>query len=233
MVDMIIKPRYRYNYTSLKRQDLPEGRRYVNEVGDKLPSVTTILSHGKDKSGLIEWTNRVGKEEAERIRDSAAKVGTAMHSFIESHVKLRPVPYAKKFYQIKGYRMGAGLIETFFEDLDEVWGSEVMVYKQGCYAGTIDLSGVFRGESSIIDFKQSNKMKKREWIDDYFIQLAAYADAHNDQFNTNIRQGVILMASQDGYFKDFVICGREFDSYLDQWRLRYKNFIAEVTDSSA
>ena len=230
---MIIKPRYRYNYTTLKRQDLPDGRRYVNEVGDKLPSVTTILSHSKDKSGLIEWTNRVGKEEAERIRDNAAKVGTAMHSFIESHVKLRPVPYAKRFYQIKGYRMGAGLIETFFEDLDEVWGSEVMVYKDGSYAGTIDLSGVFRGEPSIIDFKQSNKMKKREWIDDYFIQLAAYADAHNHQFDTNIRQGVVLMASQDGFFKDFVICGREFDSYLDQWRQKLKVFTSEVVDSSS
>ena len=198
MADLIIKTVKRYRYPALIRQDFPEGRRYVNDHGEKLPSVTTILEATKDKSKLQEWINKVGEEEAERIKNDAAKVGTAMHAFIESHIKMRPVPCAKYFWQIKAYRMAAGLMETYFPNLNEVWGNEVMLYKQGIYAGTTDLVGIYEDEPAIVDFKQTNKMKKREWIDDYFIQLTAYAHAHNEQFGTDIRKGVVLMAAQDG-----------------------------------
>ena len=129
--------------------------------------------------------------------------------------------------------MASSLMEAYFPELDEVWGNEVMVYKRGVYAGTTDLVGVFRGQPSIVDFKQSNKMKKREWIDDYFVQLTAYAAAHNEMYGTEIRQGVVLMASQDGLLKDFVICGREFDSYLDQWNAKVKEFYATAADEPA
>ena len=117
-------------------------------------------------------------------------------------------------------------MEAYFPELDEVWGNEVMVYRRGVYAGTTDLVGVYRGEPSIVDFKQANKMKKREWIDDYFIQLTAYAAAHNEMYGTEIRQGVVLMASQDGLVKEFVTCGREFESYLDHWNAKVKEFYA-------
>jgi genome maintenance exonuclease 1 len=213
MADLMINVVKRHKYETLTRQDLPEGRRYVNRHGEKLPSVTTILDKTKDRTKLIEWINRVGEEEAERIKRDAAAVGTSMHAYIESHVKMRPVPPAKYPWQYKAYRMAASLMEAFFPDLDEVWGNEVMVY---------------RGEPSIIDFKQTNKMKKREWIDDYFVQLTAYAAAHNEMYGTEIRQGVVLMASQDGILKDFVICGREFDSYLDHWNAKVKEFYAIV-----
>lgn len=154
------------------------------------------------------------------MRTSAANVGTSMHAFIESHIKNRPITPAKYLWQAKAYRMAAGLMEQYFGDLDEVWGNEVMVYRRGLYAGTTDLAGKFRGQDSIVDFKQTNKMKKREWIEDYFIQLVAYASAHNELYNTRIRQGVILMASQDGQFQDFILCGREFDHYLDLWNTK-------------
>ena len=226
MADLMINLVRRYKYESLKRQDLPEGRRYVNRYDEKLPSVTTILEKTKDKTKLIEWANRVGHEEAERIKREAASVGTSMHAYIESHIKMTKLAPAKYSWQYKAYRMAASLMETYFPDLDEVWGNEVMVYKRGVYAGTTDLAGVFRGEPSIVDFKQSNKMKKREWIDDYFVQLTAYAAAHNELYGTEIRQGVVLMASQDGLLKDFVICGREFDSYLDHWNAKVKAFYA-------
>jgi genome maintenance exonuclease 1 len=233
MADLMINVVRRHRYESLTRQDLPEGRRYVNRHGEKLPSVTTILEKTKDKSKLIDWINRVGEAEAERIKNDAAAVGTAMHAYIESHIKFRPVPPAKYAWQYKAYRMAASLMESFFPDLDEVWGNEVMVYRRGIYAGTTDLAGMYRGQPSIVDFKQSNKMKKREWIDDYFVQLTAYAAAHNEMYNTDIRQGVILMASQDGLLKEFVICGREFDSYLDQWNAKVRSFYESMACSAS
>lgn len=231
MADLMINVVRKYRYETLTRQDGETGRRYVNRHGEKLPSVTTILDKTKDKSKLIEWANRVGHEEAERIKRQASSVGTSMHAYIESHVKMRPVPPAKYDWQFKAYRMAASLMESYFPELDEVWGNEVMLYKRGLYAGTTDLVGVFRGEDSILDFKQANKMKKREWIDDYFVQLAAYADAHNEMYGTEIRQGVILMASQDGSLKDFIVCGREFDSYLDLWNAKVKEFYATVASA--
>jgi genome maintenance exonuclease 1 len=232
MADLVINQINRYKYETLTRQDLPEGRRYVNRHGEKLPSVTTILDKTKDKTKLIEWANRVGAEQAEKIKNDAAAIGTCMHAYIESHVKIRPLPPAKYAYQYKAYRMAASLMEAYFPELDEVWGNEVMVYKRGVYAGTTDLVGVFRGEPSIIDFKQANKMKKREWIDDYFVQLTAYAAAHNEMYGTEIRQGVVLMASQDGLLKDFVVCGREFDTYLDHWNAKVKEFYATAASES-
>lgn len=226
MASLMVNLVRRYRYESLTRKDTEAGRRYVNRHGEQLPSVTTILDKTKDKSKLIEWINRVGQEEAERIKREAAAVGTSMHAYIESHIKMRPLPAAKFTWQYKAYRMAASLMEAYFPEMDEIWGSEVMVYRRGLYAGTTDLAAVFRGEPSIVDFKQSNKMKKREWIDDYFVQLTAYAAAHNEMYGTNIRQGVILMASQDGLLKEFIICGREFDSYLDQWNAKVKEFTA-------
>ena len=233
MANLMINLIRRHKYETLTRQDLPEGRRYVNRHGEKLPSVTTILDKTKDRTKLIEWINRVGEQEAERIKRDAAAVGTSMHAYIESHVKMRPVPPAKYAWQYKAYRMAASLMEAYFPELDEVWGNEVMVYRRGIYAGTTDLVGVFRGSPSIVDFKQTNKMKKREWIDDYFIQLTAYAAAHNEMYGTDIRQGVVLMASQDGILKDFVICGREFDAYLDQWNAKVAEFIALLAASDS
>jgi len=232
MADLMINTVRRHHYETLTRQDGETGRRYVNQHGEKLPSVTTILDKTKDKRALIDWANRVGQEQAEKIKNDAAAIGTAMHAYIESHVKMRPLRPAKYPWQFKAYRMGACLMESYFPELDEVWGNEVMVYKRGLYAGTTDLVGVFRGQPSIVDFKQANKMKKREWIDDYFVQLTAYASAHNEMYGTEIRQGVVLMAAQDGQLKDFVICGREFDSYLDQWNAKVKAFYATEAAAS-
>ena len=220
MADLICNTVRRYRYDTLQRIDTPDGRRYVNQEGMALPSVTTILDATKAKAKLEEWQNRVGLEEANRIRESAANVGTWMHSFIEAHIKDRPIRAARIWDQLKGFRMGASLIEKFFLNIDEIWGNEVMVHYADKYAGTTDLVGMYRGKPSIIDFKQSNKMKKREWLDDYFYQLTAYAQAHNWQHKTEIRQGVILMASQDGGLQEFLLVDREFDHFQHGWNLK-------------
>lgn len=223
----LISIRNRFKYPKMTRLDSEEGRKYVLTVGEdsqSLPSVTTILDATKDKTFLLEWEARVGKEEAERIRNEAATVGTHMHNVIERFLLNRPLDPPRTWLQVKGYRMGHLLMETFFPDVDEVWGSEIPLYYPKRYAGTTDCIAVYRGTESILDFKQANRMKKREWIDDYFLQLAAYANAHNSVYDTEINQGVILMVAQNGETKEFVSCGREFESYKDRWMRKVDTF---------
>jgi genome maintenance exonuclease 1 len=120
--------------------------------------------------------------------------------------------------------MGYALLEHFFPDVSEVWGSEVPLYYPDRYAGTTDCIAVYKGQPSILDFKQANRMKKREWIEDYFVQLAAYAAAHNKVHGTTIDHGVILMVAQNGEVQEFVTCGREFQGYQDEWMRRVEQY---------
>ena len=213
----LVPIRNKFVYPTLKRLDLPTGRVYTLDGCLPVPSVTTILSSTKDKKHLDEWANRVGQDEAERIKNEAATVGTHMHNVVERMLLNRPLETPRTWLQVKGYRMGYTLIEKFFPHVDEAWGTEVPLLYAGCYAGTSDFIGVYKGTPCIVDFKQTNKMKRRAWIEDYFVQLAAYAVAHNHQHGTDINQGVILMVAQDGEVQEFVSVGREFDSYCDQW----------------
>jgi hypothetical protein len=168
----------------LNRVDDPDrGRRYGDQ---KLPSVTTILSATKDKSGLDAWAERVGRDNAERIKNEAATVGTHMHNVIERMLAARDLPRPTTWLQLRGYEMGYRLINAYFCHLKEVWGSEVTLYYPGKYAGTTDLVGVYRDQPAIVDFKQSIKPKQAKWIQDYFHQLAAYAMAHDIVHGTSI-----------------------------------------------
>jgi len=231
MVDLIpIKKNFKYE--SLVRQDLPEGRRYV--YGDqKLPSVTTILSGTKDKAALDAWVQRVGQEEADRVKNEAAKVGTYMHEVIERMVAYRDLPRPTNWEMIKGFEMGYRLIDAYFRNLDEIWGSEVMLYYPEKYAGTTDLVAVYRGKPAIVDFKQSNRPKRREWIEDYFCQLAAYALAHDYLHGTKIDNAVVLMAVRDGSTAEFSTAGREFQQYKDTWLRRVDQFFESQESSTS
>jgi genome maintenance exonuclease 1 len=213
----LVPIRNKFVYPKLKRLDLPTGRVYTLDGTDPVPSVTTILSSTKDRQHLDDWEARVGKEEAERIKNEAAMVGTHMHSVVERMLLNRPLETPRTWLQVKGYRMGYALIEKFFPNIDEAWGTEIPLLYPGRYAGTSDFIGIYKGKPTIVDFKQANKMKKRAWIEDYFVQLAAYAEAHNKQHGTDINQGVILMMAQDGQAQEFVTVGREFDQYRDKW----------------
>ena len=214
----------KYKYESLNRMDSPGGRRYVTANGESLPSVTTILDATKDKSHLDAWVKNVGQEEADRIKNEAALVGTHMHGCLERFIKHRPIEVPTSWLAVRGYRMAMALAEKFFPDLDEVWGTEVPLYYPERYAGTTDLAAVFRGKTSILDFKQANRMKKRDWIEDYFHQLAAYALAHDQLHGTQIEQGVVLMASQDGQIQEFVSVGREWQQYKQAWLARLAQY---------
>jgi len=224
MVDLIPIKKL-YQYVSLQRQDLPEGRRYI--YGEqKLPSVTTILSATKkDKGALDAWVARVGQEEADRIKNEASRVGTYLHEVIERMVAYRHLPRPTNWDMCKGYELGYKIINTYFQHVSEIWGSEVSLYYPEKYAGTTDLVGVYRNKPAIIDFKQSNKPKKRQWIEDYFCQLAAYALAHDKIHGTDIDNAVVLMAVRsDGSTAEFSTAGREFQGFKDMWMRRVDEF---------
>jgi len=225
MVDLIPVVK-KYNYSTLHRKDTEVGRRYI--YGDqKLPSVTTILSKIKDTSGLDAWAERIGKENAERIKNEAASVGTHMHNVIERMIAYRDLPRPTNWLMTKGYEMGYRLINTYFHNIKEIWGSEVAVYLPEKYAGTVDLVCVYKNQPAIVDFKQSKKPKKSEWIEDYFHQLAAYAIAHNELFKTEINFGAVLVSVQDGSTQEFTTTGYEFDNYKKAWLGRVEKFYAD------
>lgn len=211
----------KFLYTTLKRIDTTEGRRYATPDGEKLPSVTTILEATKSeekKKILQEWRKRVGHEKAQQITTEAAGRGTRMHKFIEDYIKTGVItepgsnPYSKQ-----SHTMAQSIIREGLSKCDEFWGTEVPLYFPKIYAGTSDLVGVHDGSPAIMDHKQTNKPKKREWIEDYFIQLAAYAAAHNEVYGTNIRKGVIFMCSADNQYQEFIVEGDEFDTWTDRW----------------
>ena len=203
----------KYNYADLKRQD-GDTRLYLTPDGEALPSVTSILSKTKDKSFLKKWRQKVGEKKAEEIIQNSAQIGTALHLYIERFVNGDKYKDLTKI-GIQAEKMAQKIIDEAFADITEIWGSEVHLYYPGRYAGTTDMIGVYKGRPTIIDFKQTNRPKKREWIQDYLMQLSAYAVAHNKLFNTEIDQGVVLMCSRDLTFQRFELLGENFTRACD------------------
>tara|TARA_R110002020_G_scaffold446010_1_gene658157 strand:- start:38 stop:706 length:669 start_codon:yes stop_codon:yes gene_type:complete len=198
----------KYDYAALTRKD-GETRLYLTPDGESLPSVTSILSKAKDKSGLRQWRKRVGEKEAEKIMRESGQIGTALHLYIERLVNKKGYKDLTKIGQI-AQKMANVIVKEGMKDITDIWGSEVHLYYPGKYAGTADMIALYQGRPTIIDFKQANKPKKREWIQDYLMQLSAYAMAHNEIFNTEIDQGVIFMCSRDLTFQKFELKGDNF-----------------------
>jgi hypothetical protein len=211
----------KFNYVPIDRTTVNGSRRYATPDGEKLPSVTTILDATKSeesKAVLENWRKRVGYAKAKEITTEAAGRGTRMHKFIEDYIKTEEltVPGSNP-YSIQSHKMAEIVINKGLVNCNEYWGTEVPLYFPKVYAGTTDLCGVHNGADAIMDHKQTNKPKKREWIDDYFVQLTAYATAHNELFGTNIRKGVIFMCSANFEYQEFIIEGSEFDKYQNIW----------------
>ena len=203
-----------------------EGKRHYEITGQKLPSVTTILSATQSpekKAKLEEWKNRVGTQQADRIRDVSAMRGTAMHTYLEGYILGQNHLDLTSIGQEAG-KMANVVIQSGLKDLEEVWGSEVTLYYPGLYAGATDVVGIYDGKESIIDFKQTNRPKQREWIGDYFVQLAAYAMAHNHVYGTKIQNGVILMCSKDCFFQKFEVSDKEFKGYMHEFLRRVDEY---------
>ncbi len=202
-------------------RSLVKGYRHYEIDASSLPSVTTIISQTQDPEkieSLAKWKAKVGEKKAENIKNVAALRGTAMHEYLEHYIAGKELLDLTET-GVKAKSMAKTIIEQGLPDLEEIWGSEVTVYYPGLYAGATDLCGIYMGRDSIIDFKQSNKPKRAEWITDYKLQMVAYAMAHNYVYNTNIDQGVILMCTPDNFFQRFIINGREFARVEDQYNL--------------
>lgn len=227
----LVKHDPRFTYQRLQRMDNFSGRVYVDETGNTLPSVTTILSATKDRQKLEEWKQRVGASEADRIRDDAAHVGTAMHRALEHVLTGEHLVAAADWEEMRGYQMAFQLANAYFHNLLEYYGAEVPVHYPGSYAGTCDLVGNWKGNMAIIDFKQSLRPKRKDWIIDYFHQLAAYACAHDGMHGTEIKFGVILVACQSGDVQLFTTTGREFEGYREQWMKRVEKYYALNVES--
>jgi ATP-dependent exoDNAse (exonuclease V) beta subunit len=219
-----------YDYKKIMRKETNEGRRYQTPDGDIVASVTTILDKTKSdekKKILSEWKQRVGVEKAQAITTEAAGRGTTMHKQLENWLEHGELKTGSNSVHQQGAKMATVIIEEYLKgQLQEYWGMEAVLYYPELYAGTTDLVGVYNGKPSIIDYKQTNRPKKTEWIHDYFIQGAAYAAAHNKVFGTDIKQIVILMCSKDCQPQRWIITGEDFDSYTNDWWDRVWEFYA-------
>jgi genome maintenance exonuclease 1 len=229
----------KYAYQKIDRETVDGKRLYSTPDGSRVPSVTTILDKTKPaeaKKTLMEWKKRMGEERAQQITTEAANRGTRMHTYLEHYVKdgvikpEPPNPFAKPSHAMAQVVINEGLVKV-----DEFWGVEIPVYFPKVYAGTTDCVGVHLQNEAILDFKQANKPKKEEWIDDYFLQLCAYAEAHNEVHGSKIKKGVILMCvqpkvSQDGtviekpQYQEFVLDGEKFEKYRTLWWKRVEQY---------
>lgn len=232
----LLQPKFQYK--KLTRDETSGKRLYATPDGDKVPSVTTILDKTKPEESriaLANWRRAVGEQKAQQITTEAASRGTRMHKYLEDYINGEVLkesvsnPYAQQSLVMAKKVIAEGMVHV-----DEVWGSEVPLYFPELYAGTTDCVGIHKGEQSILDFKQTNKPKKLEYIDDYFIQLTAYALAHNEVHKTNIRKGVILMCVKpeeitsgtwaEPQYQEFILEPKDFDYWTERWCSRVSEY---------
>ena len=207
----------KYDYKPISRKQVNGKRLYETPDGNAVASVTTILDATKDKTHLIAWKKRVGEAKAQEIVTEAASVGTRMHKYLEDYIEFGEWPTAGgNPYAQQAHGMAEVIRDNALKDV-EVWGSEVALYMPQMYAGTTDLVGTYKGQPAIMDFKQTNKPKKEEWVVDYFLQLVAYAEAHNELYGTNIREGHVFMCSRAGEYQQFDVWPHEYDEWRNEW----------------
>ena len=221
-----MKKNTKYRYPTTKRETIEGQRHYnINNGQWKLPSVTTILDKtqsAEKREGLKWWRQRVGEKEATRIVDSAAARGTAMHKILEKYI-IEQGYLDLTENGLEAHHMAKRVIEQGLCNIPEYYGTECTLYYPDLYAGCTDLVCIHKGQEAIVDFKQTNKPKKREWVEDYFLQLGAYAMAHDYIYKTTIPKGVIMMCSKDRLYQEFVIEGLEF-------RKAKHDFLRRVTE---
>ena len=213
-----IKHNGKYVYVDASRSD-DHGTRTYDVAGHRLPSVTTILSRTKDQTFLKEWKAKVGEKKAEEIKNLSSNRGTAMHKFLEKYVLGEGYDDLTELGKV-AKKMASKVIDIGLTPVNEYYGSEVTLYYPGLYAGSTDLVCSHNGKETVVDFKQSNRPKQREWVGDYFLQIAAYAMAHDYVHKSKIEQGVIMMCTPDLYYQEFVVEGAELRRYKHEFLKR-------------
>jgi genome maintenance exonuclease 1 len=219
----------KYIYPKSTRSIVDSSRHYsVNE--ERLPSVTTILKATESeekKVSLQAWKDRVGHKQAEIIKREASSRGTSMHDYIEKFL-LGKLNLDLLGDNTRERMMADQIIENGLRNkLIEIWGCEATLYYPGKYAGTADCVGIYENRETIIDFKQSNKPKKDEWIEDYYLQCAAYALAHDTVYGSKISQGVILLCTKDNIFQRFIIDGERLKDFQNKFLEKVEQFYVQ------
>lgn len=217
----------KFDYKKLSRETIDGKRHYCTPDGNKLASVTTILDITKSeesKAALQNWRKRVGYAAAQTITNEAAGTGTTMHKMLEEHCLGKSKPPGSNTVQQIAYPMAQQIIQNGLVHLEECWGVEIPVYFPGLYAGTTDGAGIWKKKETVFDFKQTNRPKKREYIDDYFCQLSAYILAHDEVHGTKIKQGIVLMCSRACEYQEFILSGKELDKYKGLWWDRVEEY---------
>ena len=199
----------KYPYQAISKSSKNGKRHYQTPDGRAVPSVTTVLSATKDMTHLHAWRKRIGEQKAQQITTESANIGTVMHRSLEKHVKGHDRTPGSNLIQQKAWGMANVIIDNGLKDVSEVWGSEVSLYYPELYAGTTDLVGVYKGQPFIGDFKQSRRLKKKEWVEDYYLQLTAYAEAHNKMYDTKIKNGRMFYV---GLFIIFIVSTRSMQN---------------------
>src|SRR5210317_219218 len=216
----------KYTYPSLERVDLEIGRHYLDSKNNPVPSVTTVLSAtSKSKDGIAQWRNRVGDAEADRIVKQSTDIGSSVHDSIEKYLNgdLWDI-FENTENEFIAKKIAHKFINDGLNNITEIWGLEVGLVLDNLYAGTADCIGEYNSIPTLIDFKTAKKIKKREWIEDYFLQGCAYANAHNVMFGSDIEQIVILMVDRDLIFQEFIVRPTEFKILTHKWKKRLIDF---------
>jgi hypothetical protein len=229
-----MKHNNKFIYPKSMREVINGKRHYNINEKEKLPSVTTIISstQSADKTAsLAAWRVRVGEDQAARIVDTAGARGTAMHKILEKYI-LKDGYIDLTTVGREAHNMAIRVIEQGLCNVTEYYGLEATLYYPGLYAGATDMIAIHKGDEAIIDFKQTNKPKKREWIEDYCLQLAAYAMAHNFIYKTKITKGVIMMCSKDNFYQEFIIQGLEFRKYMHMFLKKVDQYYKELKPKS-
>ena len=216
----------RIQYKNCKQINDPVTRKrvYLTPDGESLPSVTTILSATKDMTHLNEWRDRIGHAKAQQITTEAAGVGTAMHANLERFVVGEQRQPGNAPVHVQANKMADVIIEQGLSKVNEVWAMEQSLYYPGLYSGTTDLVGVYQGEPAVCDYKQTNKPKKAEWVEDYYLQLVAYILAHNEVYGTDIKRGIVFMCSRAFEYQQFEVTAADFNKYEDMWLSKVEEY---------
>ena len=223
----------------LKQITTPNGRRYTDVEGTEFayPSITTVLGDTSDKTGLYEWRKRVGEEKANAISRAATTRGTSMHKLCERYLKNEdvdaPMPTGDEdadFLEVLTGDWNAGQlmfahIRPGLDKLDNIRVLESALYSHAIgIAGTVDCIAEHNGELAVVDFKTSKRPKKREMIQDYFLQGCFYAMAYHERTGEIVKKIVIMISVQDGTLQEYEIRGSEIVEYCKKLFERKSTF---------
>jgi genome maintenance exonuclease 1 len=205
--------------SDLKSETFPDGKRYYTlEDGTRLPSVTTVIG-AKGKKAILEWRKRVGAEEANRISKQASSRGTNVHTLCERYLNNEPLgkimPDALEMFQS---------LKPILNRINNIHYQECALWsvKLGL-AGRVDCIAEFDGVLSVIDFKTSKRIKKKEDIDSYFAQCVAYACMYEELIGKGIDQIVVVMAVENSKPLIFIEKTQDHLNTLLEYISFYKN----------